>query len=492
MPLLQVWLTAITFLALLLPLKQLSRRLRLPDLPVQLAAAALLAWAVGSSFREGLAASSSRTWFLVVDELLVSYLLIRLLLWLTLELPPALGWRKPQPQILVQLLMLGGSAIATVIVLRELARFDVVGLVTTSAVLTAVLGLAAQEPLKDLFAGLELQLDDVFEVGDYIEVDQQHRGVVVSVDWHDTCLRDMTGTLVVVPNTTVTEAVVRNFGRFGSMGNRFHVGLDYALPTTQACALVLDVLQRHPQVLNDPPPVVLVESFEESSISYGILVFQRPGTELDQLKLRSELLAQIWYALERAGQSVPYPVRELRPKRAPVDGNHPNRLVDDERIKLLERNPLFSKLSDGELASLAQQASCLRFSPGEVVVQEGDPGDSLYQLVIGRMEVRKGQAGQAARTVAQLKPGDIFGEMSLLSDSPRSASVIASDECVLLEVAQQHIAPLIQRNPGLMEELARLVTARRHQLEDLNTTAVMAHENQLLKRMKQIFTTRIW
>ena len=215
MPLLQVWLTAITFLALLPPLQQLTRRLRLPDLPLRLAAVALLAWAGVRSFPAGLAPRAYLTWILLADELLFSFLAIRLLLWLSLELPPALGWRKPPPRILVQLLMLGGSAIATVIVLRELARFDVVGLVTTSAVLTAVLGLAAQEPLKDLFAGLELQLDDIFQVGDFIEVDQQHRGVVVSVDWHDTCLRDMTGTLVAVPNTTVTEAVVRNFGRFG-------------------------------------------------------------------------------------------------------------------------------------------------------------------------------------------------------------------------------------------------------------------------------------
>ncbi|MEX1317738.1 MAG: mechanosensitive ion channel family protein, partial [Synechococcaceae cyanobacterium] len=291
---------------------------------------------------------------------------------------------------------------------------------------------------------------------------------------------------------TVTEAVVKNFGRFGYMGNRFHVGLDYALPTAQACALVHDVLKRHPRVLEDPAPVVLVERFDESSISYAILVYQHPGGELDLLQLRSELLSQIWYALERAGQSVPYPVRELRPKRPPVDGNHPARLAADQRISLLAQNPLFCHLSDGEISTLARQARCLRFSPGEVVVQEGDPGDSLYQLVIGRVEVRKQQAGRGSVTVANLNPGDIFGEMSLLTDSPRSASVLATSECMLLEVAQQHIAPLIRGNPSLMEELARLVTARRHQLEGLTADAAIAQENHLLKRMKQLFGSRIW
>ncbi|MFM7367355.1 MAG: hypothetical protein ACKO2Z_06045, partial [Sphaerospermopsis kisseleviana] len=62
--------------------------------------------------------------------------------------------------LLLQLLMVGGAALGTVVVARQTARFDLVGLVTTSAVLTAVIGLAAQEPLKDLLAGLELQLSE--------------------------------------------------------------------------------------------------------------------------------------------------------------------------------------------------------------------------------------------------------------------------------------------------------------------------------------------
>ncbi|MCP9928358.1 mechanosensitive ion channel family protein [Cyanobium sp. CH-040] len=488
----QVWLTAVVLITLLLPLQHLARRLTLPDLPVRLAAAALLAWALVSSLPQGLPPDPYRPWVLIADKLLFSYLGIRLLIWLVLELPPALGWQRPPPQILVQLLMLAGSSLATVIVLRELARFDVVGLVTTSAVLTAVLGLAAQEPLKDLLAGLELQFDDVFKVGDFIQVGDHHLGMVVSVDWHDTCLRDVSGSLVVIPNTMVTEAVVKNFCRFGSMGNRFTIGLDYALPPAQARSLILDVLRRNSRVLSTPAPAVRAESFGESAISYEILVFQRPGNLSDLLELRSELLGQIWYALERNGQSVPYPVRELRPRRTPLDSNHPTRLETGERMALLRHNPLFGALSEEELTSLAHQARCLRFSPGEAVVREGDPGQSLYQLVSGRVEVRKQQKGGEVLSVAQLNPGDIFGEMSLLSGSPRSASVQAIDECVLLKVAQDDIAPLLQGNPGLMDELARLVTARRHQLDDLSTESVQAQENQLLRRMQQIFSTVIW
>jgi hypothetical protein len=70
--------------------------------------------------------------------------------------------------------------------------------------------------------------------------------------------------------------------------------------------------------------------------------------------------------------------------------------------------------------------------------------------------------------------------------------VLAIDECVLLKVAQEDIAPLLQGNPALMDELARLVTGRRHQLEDLSAESVKVQQNQLLRRMQQIFSTVIW
>jgi small-conductance mechanosensitive channel len=492
MPLSPIWLTTAILLALLPILQRLVLRLKLPGLPMRLAAAAVLAWAALASVPHELLPIGYRSTILVLDKLLLSYLGIRLVLWITLEVPPALGWARPRPQILVQLLMLSGGTIATVIVFREVARFDVVGLVTTSAVLTAVLGLAAQEPLKDLFAGLELQLDDVFEVGDFIDVGEGILGTVVSVNWRDTCLKDITGALVVIPNTKVTEVVVKNYGRFGSMGNRFSIGLDYALPPAQARQLVLGVLEQHPRVLKTPCPAVRVENFADSAITYEILAFQPPGNLADRLNLRSELLEQIWYAMERNGHSVPYPVRELRPKRASLDEAHPTRLDGDQRVRQLALNPLFSDLEAPETTALARQAHCVRFGPGELIVREGDPGESLYQLIRGRVEVLKRQASGAAVRVAQLSPGDIFGEMSLLTGSPRSATVVAREECLLLEVAQAHLAPLLQDNPALMNQLAHLVTARRSQLEGLSRERVKAQENQLLRRMQQLFNTVIF
>jgi CRP-like cAMP-binding protein len=350
-----------------------------------------------------------------------------------------------------------------------------------------MVGLAAQEPLKDLFAGLELQFDDIFSVGDFIDLGDGTLGVVVSINWRDTCLKDISGALVVVPNTKVTEVVMRNYGSFGSMGNRFSIGLDYALPPSRARQMLLDVLNKHPRVLDQPAPAVRVQAFADSAITYDILAFQPPGNLGELLDLRSELLEQIWFTLERAGQSVPYPVRELRPKRTTLDSGHPEHRSLQQRRSLLSLNPLFGDLTDEEMLRLAKATHCLRFAPGEVVVREGNHGDSLFQVVQGVVEVLKSQDEAPPFQVAQLKPGDVFGEMSMLTDARRSATVLALEECVLLEVSRSCLGPLLQENPPLMERLAHLVSQRRGELEGMEREKVKVHENQLLRRMKQLF-----
>lgn len=172
-----------------------------------------------------------------------------------------------------------------------------------------------------------------------------------------------------------------------------------------------------------------------------------------------------------------------------LDGRHPSRLDLDERQRLLRRNPLFAELNPDEQICLAAEVEGLRFAAGEVVVREGDPGRSLYQVVEDSVEVLKTAAAAPPIRVAQLKPGDIFGEMSLLTDSARSGTVRAIEECVLLEVSQEDLRPILQHNPELMERMASLVSRRRGELKGLEQETMKASHNQLLTRMQQLFSS---
>lgn len=482
MALLQKLLPALLIGAGLLLVQKLLQRRRLPELPLRLAMFALLCWGLLPLLDSLPVSAGYRTWLALIDELLLSLACLRIGLWLLLELPAGLGWWRRPRELLLQLLMLGAGAGITVIVVRESARVDLVGLLATSAVLTAVLGLAAQETLKDLFAGLELQLGDDFGVGDWLELSDGVQGIVESITWRDTVLRNLDGCRLVIPNSKITAEVITNRSASGVASNRFEVGLDYSFPPAQARALLESLLHQHPQVLSSPVPRVRLKRFDASAISYELQAWQREMNLRAVQELRSDLQEQIWYALQRAGQSIPFPVQELQPRR---------RLQAAEASTLsghdLESCSLFAGLTPEQRQQLATAGKVMHFAPGEAIVQEGNPGDCLYQLLAGRVDVIKNMGAEGNVSVRQLGPGEHFGEMTLLLDAPRSATVRALEECQLLQLNRAALGPLLLAQPDLLNQLADQMELRRQELNQLGSRERESEPTTLLATMRRLF-----
>lgn len=274
MPALQIWLITLAGLVLLGLLTLSCRARRLPRPPFRLALVALLVWALLAQLPVAALPRAYSLWLGVTDDLLLTFAAIRAVLWLLLELPGGLRWWPSPPQLLVQLICLGSWGLAAVLVLRQSARFDLVNLVATSAVLTAVIGLAGQEVLKDLFSGLELQLAADFAIGDWLELSDGRRGTVVSISWRETRMRTIEDCLLVVPNSKITADIFINRSCFGRCSDRFEVGLDYDYPPARAMQLLRQVVVQHPLVLPEPAPQVRLKAFLDSVISYEVQVWQ--------------------------------------------------------------------------------------------------------------------------------------------------------------------------------------------------------------------------
>ena len=149
-------------------------------------------------------------WYQLLLKLVFVYTALRLLAWLSFDCPAAVGaWRGPS-KILRDLGLLVSTAGISVVLVQQHTKINVVGLLTTSAVLTVVIGLAAQETLKDMFAGISLQLDPPFREGDWIELGQA-RGTVKQLTLMNTHLNAMDGGQVVIANSAVAMATLRRF-----------------------------------------------------------------------------------------------------------------------------------------------------------------------------------------------------------------------------------------------------------------------------------------
>lgn len=136
----------------------------------------------------------------------------------------------------------------------------------------------------------------------------------------------------------------------------------------------------------------------------------------------------------------------------------------------LQRIPILAHLDYQLLAALAQRLNLDRFPSGEVIIKEGDAGDKLYIIYKGQVQVLTSDLAGGERLLAVLREGDHFGEMALLYDMPRSATIRAVTPVQLYSLSKQDFDLLLAPVPALHEELERKVVERavslRHHREE--------------------------
>ncbi|MBP7797994.1 MAG: cyclic nucleotide-binding domain-containing protein [Thermoanaerobaculaceae bacterium] len=117
------------------------------------------------------------------------------------------------------------------------------------------------------------------------------------------------------------------------------------------------------------------------------------------------------------------------------------------RYRGIGRSPLFSELADADLVALMQGLQLLSFEPGEIVVTEGEPGASLFVLASGQVRVFARDQSGHNRQVRTLDEGEFFGEISLVTGQPRTATVVAATPCDLLELHQSSLRAIGENHP---------------------------------------------
>ena len=132
----------------------------------------------------------------------------------------------------------------------------------------------------------------------------------------------------------------------------------------------------------------------------------------------------------------------------------------------LRKSPLFEGLSDQELQQLVDNAESFTFRAGDILMQQGDPGNTAHIVLSGGFEIQK-QSGQSVIRIDVRKPGEVIGEMALLSNAPRSATVVATCDSETLCISQKAFENLLSTNPSATMAVLHWVMARLSQNESL-------------------------
>lgn len=123
-----------------------------------------------------------------------------------------------------------------------------------------------------------------------------------------------------------------------------------------------------------------------------------------------------------------------------------------EETGILKSIPTFATLEERNLKLLAFASKLISYTQGQVIIRQGDPGDSLYILIDGTANVWIEQATQSS-LVSEINPNSIFGEIAVLRDTPRFATVIAATKLTALKTSKLVMDRLVEDDPGLGERL---------------------------------------
>ncbi|MCU0659658.1 MAG: cyclic nucleotide-binding domain-containing protein [Polyangiaceae bacterium] len=139
-------------------------------------------------------------------------------------------------------------------------------------------------------------------------------------------------------------------------------------------------------------------------------------------------------------------------------------LVSQERLEQLSKISLFHGLTPDALALIAEATSEERHGLGTKIFQHGEAGDKLYVLVEGKVRISREVPGMGEEALAVLGPGNVFGEMSLLDESPRSADAVVHERCRLLVLSKDAFDDLLFLHKDLAYEvlwnIVRMLTGR--------------------------------
>lgn len=397
--------------------------------------------------------------------------------------------RAKVPKITRDLVLLISYAVIFLIVLRTKGGVNLIGLITTSAVLTAVIGLAAQNVLGNLLAGLSIQIEHPFCIGDWIQY-HDHIGKVMNIGWEATRLKTFDDETIIIPNLDISKSVICNYSiPTPRHAMRIEVGIEYGAPPGKVREVLLDICEKEPRILKDPKPAIRVLNFGDFAITYQVRFFYEDYGTSPYLK--ADIKDRIWYALRRNGIHIPFPIRDVHHRH--IERRFEEKEQDAlraEAAKNIEKVPILAPLSGNAKAAIAKGMVVEGYGDGEVIVRQGDAGDSLYIVYSGACDVEISSATGSISKVATLLPPAFFGEMSLLTGEPRSATVRAHGDTTVFSIGKALFRGVLVNQPEVSEELARVLASRQADTADIVGRLEEEQErraSRLLARIKTFF-----
>ncbi len=395
------------------------------------------------------------------------------------------------PRILEDLLLLL-ACLAWGMLQLHYVGVELSSIITTSAVLTAIVAFSMQGTLGNILDGLALQLDDSICIGDWVTVEDVS-GRVLQVRWRHTAILTRNGERVILPNSLLMKAKVSIVG--SQEGQQWRRWVHFSASDTVAPQRIIKAVSQAvisadiPMVSKTPAPQCLIMDFKEGVAQYALRYWLTDPAFDDPTD--SAVRAHIYSALQRAGFRLPHPCIDVNF----TQNSSERELKRAKEMALRERTlrtiDLFAELNEEEITYLVGKLTYAPFARGSLITQQGAEGHWLYVLISGTVDVWYESPGRPRRLIESLSAKRVFGERSLMTGEPRAFTITAHTDAECYRIGKASFEHILHLRPILAEAFAQTLNRGNEQLAAVKSEQFEAspeqEKSQVLSSIRRFF-----
>ncbi len=368
--------------------------------------------------------------------------------------------------------------IAIILLLKE-NGVSINSLFTTSAILTAIIGLALQNTLSDIVAGLILNSEDTIQKGDWIEYDNRV-GVVKDFSWRYTKILTLENEFLIIPNKNLTSNDLKMY-ESDNIKNFFYLnfGVSYDNMPNKVIEVVSKVINNIDEILEYK---IFFKGYGDSSIDFEIAFKVKIITNIRRVK--SDMLTVIFYALKRNNIEIPYPKRDVYIKKTQVESlEHKHKEIGE----FLKTIGILTPLTDSELDVIIKNIKIFEFAKGEYILKQNQVSAQLFYIYKGEVDVIVN-----GNNIATLKEKMFFGEISLMTGEKTTADIKAKTDTTLYIIDAKTFHEIFRNNEKLIDSISSILMKRKEMLDsnlkNKSFKEKKIEEEKLTNKIRHFFT----
>jgi small-conductance mechanosensitive channel/tellurite resistance protein/CRP-like cAMP-binding protein len=362
-------------------------------------------------------------------------------------------------------LLLYGCAV--MVVMHYVYDKSITTILATSGAAAFIVGLSAQSTLRQVFAGLSLNMTRSLRIGDFVEIDDIY-GEVHEINWRSvSLLNPHTGSLYIFPNSAVADKIILNFSEPTELFKywiKFHV--EYGASPDLVISTIAEELENSKFIRRDPKPDFNILGFTDLGMEYRVrFYFDGDGPWWDA---QNEMCMAIWSSLRRKGIRLSIDRHKLlsgdEQQANPWKFDNITR-PDDNLPQSMARDSFLGQFAPAQLEELVSSARLLDFTPPDCIYRENDPGDTVYFVAAGQFSVHQIQQDGSEAQTGVYEDGECIGLECLPEESNgnRNSTVRAERYSIVYKLDSVLLKKMLSASTNIQKTLNAVTQKRNEQ-----------------------------